>query len=50
MLWGNAADIDIIFVVQKTAVRSIYKMGYIRESLRVTKAFIIIMTIVLGYF
>ncbi|CAH2252093.1 jg13882 [Pararge aegeria aegeria] len=33
LLWGNAADISTIFVLQKRAVRSIYKMGP-RESLR----------------
>ncbi|CAH2246891.1 jg19252 [Pararge aegeria aegeria] len=33
LLWGNAADIDIIFVLQKKAARAIYKMGP-RESLR----------------
>ncbi|CAH2257265.1 jg26102 [Pararge aegeria aegeria] len=33
LLWGNAADIDSIFVLQKRAVRAIYKMGP-RESLR----------------
>ncbi|CAH2232471.1 jg19404 [Pararge aegeria aegeria] len=33
LLWGNAADIGTIFVLQKKAVRAIYKMGP-RESLK----------------
>lgn len=33
LLWGNAADINSIFVLQKRAVRAIYKLGP-RESLR----------------
>lgn len=33
LLWGHAADIDTIFVLQKRAVRAIYKMRS-RESLR----------------
>ncbi|CAH2265130.1 jg9282 [Pararge aegeria aegeria] len=33
LLWGNAADIDSIFVLQKMAVRAIHKKGP-RESLR----------------
>jgi len=33
LLWGNAADINTIFVLQKRAIRSIYKMSCF-ESLR----------------
>lgn len=33
LLWGSAADINTIFVLQKRAVRAIYKMN-IRDSLR----------------
>ncbi|XP_052752361.1 uncharacterized protein LOC128200988 [Galleria mellonella] len=33
LLWGKAADINTIFVLQKRAIRSIYGMGS-RESLR----------------
>lgn len=33
LIWGRAADIETIFVLQKRAVRSIYNMGS-RESLR----------------
>ncbi|KAG7296652.1 hypothetical protein JYU34_000923 [Plutella xylostella] len=33
LLWGRAADIETIFVLQKRAIRSIYKLGS-RDSLR----------------
>ena len=33
MLWGSAADIDTIFVLQKRAIQAIYMMGP-RESLK----------------
>lgn len=33
LLWGNAADISVIFILQKRAIRYIYKMGC-KESLR----------------
>lgn len=33
LLWGRAADIETIFILQKRAIRAIYKLGY-RESLK----------------
>lgn len=33
LLWGNAAEFDTVFTLQKRAVRAIYEMGP-RESLR----------------
>lgn len=33
LLWGRAADIDSVFVLQKRAIRAIYKLGS-RDSLR----------------
>ena len=33
LLWGSAADVDSIFILQKRAICAIYKMGP-RESLR----------------
>ena len=33
LLWGSAADVDSIFILQKRAIRAIYNMGP-RESLR----------------
>ena len=33
LLWGTAAEVDSIFILQKRAVRAIYKIG-LRESLR----------------
>lgn len=44
LLWGQAADIDSIFILQKRAVRAIYKLGR-RESLRERFKEINIMTV-----
>lgn len=48
LLWGSAADIDTIFVLQKRAVRAIYNMGP-KESLREKFKEISIMTVTCQY-
>lgn len=48
LLWGSAADINTVFVLQKRAVRAIYNMGP-RESLRNKFKEINIMTVPCQY-
>lgn len=48
LLWGKAADIQVIFVLQKRAVRAIYKMKS-RDSLRQKFKEINILTVISQY-
>ena len=48
LLWGNAVDLEFIFVLQKRTIRSIYNLGS-RESLRERFKEIGIMTVACQY-